>query len=159
MDNGAYASLDGGKTWEIFSQIPNVASYDMIVHPRENELVVATHGRSIYVADIKPLQEIAGPAKSIAVFKPESIKYQDNWGEKRYPYLKPNTPLAPISFYVSGAANIDIEIKNEDGTKLRSRSISAQLGFNTYTWDLKKDQYDKRGRKESADAEYIQKGY
>lgn len=54
---GVYASIDGGKNWTKFmTNMPTNPAYDMAIHPRENELVVATHGRGIFIADISPLQ-------------------------------------------------------------------------------------------------------
>lgn len=56
-DFGVYASIDGGSNWTKFMNgMPVNPAYDMVIHPRENELVVATHGRGIFIADIKPLQ-------------------------------------------------------------------------------------------------------
>ncbi len=56
-DFGVYASIDGGQNWTKFMNgMPTNPAYDMVIHPRENELVVATHGRGIFIADIKPLQ-------------------------------------------------------------------------------------------------------
>ena len=58
-DFGVYASIDGGTNWTKFMNgMPTNPAYDMVIHPRENELVVATHGRGIFIADIKPLQGI-----------------------------------------------------------------------------------------------------
>ena len=68
---GVYASIDGGAHWTKFmTGMPTNPAYDMVIHPRENELVVATHGRGVFIADITPLQgltpEIA--EASIAAF-------------------------------------------------------------------------------------------
>lgn len=54
---GVYASIDGGNNWTKFmNNMPTNPAYDMAIHPRENELVVATHGRGIFIADISSLQ-------------------------------------------------------------------------------------------------------
>jgi len=54
---GVYASIDGGSNWTKFmNNIPTNPAYDMAIHSRENELVVATHGRGIFIADISSLQ-------------------------------------------------------------------------------------------------------
>ncbi len=61
-DHGLYVSMDEGKNWNLFQgQIPNVAIYDMVIQQRENHLVVGTHGRSVYVIDLKPIHEWAKP--------------------------------------------------------------------------------------------------
>jgi photosystem II stability/assembly factor-like uncharacterized protein len=62
-DHGLYVSLDEGKNWNLFQgQIPNVAIYDMVIQERENHLIVGTHGRSVYVVDLKPIHKWATPA-------------------------------------------------------------------------------------------------
>jgi len=62
-DHGLYVSLDAGKNWTLFQgQIPNVAIYDMVIQERENHLVIGTHGRSVYVVDLKPIHQWATPA-------------------------------------------------------------------------------------------------
>lgn len=60
-DVGVYASLDRGRTWRRFMEgMPTVPVRDLRVHPRDRELVAGTHGRSIWIVDIAPLQELAG---------------------------------------------------------------------------------------------------
>src|SRR5207249_10528098 len=57
---GLYGSLDGGKQWaQIKAGIPNVAVRDLAIQPREGDLLVATHGRGIYVIDdLSPLRSL-----------------------------------------------------------------------------------------------------
>ena len=57
---GLFVSLDGGKQWEKFmNNYPTVRTDDILVHPRDGDLIVATHGRSIWIADdITPLQQL-----------------------------------------------------------------------------------------------------
>ncbi|WP_084438826.1 WD40/YVTN/BNR-like repeat-containing protein [Algoriphagus mannitolivorans] len=65
-DHGLYVSLDEGKNWNLFQgQIPNLAIYDMVIQPRENHLVVGTHGRSVYVIDLKQIHEWAVPGPKV----------------------------------------------------------------------------------------------
>lgn len=65
-DYGLYVSLDEGKNWNLFEgEIPNVAIYDMVIQERENHLVIGTHGRSVYVVDLKPIHEWANPSPKI----------------------------------------------------------------------------------------------
>src|SRR5262249_18069321 len=54
-----FFSLDGGKQWRrLLGGFPTVAVHDLVVHPRDRELVIATHGRGVYVLDVAPLQEL-----------------------------------------------------------------------------------------------------
>ena len=59
-DMGVYASTDGGKKWSsLCSNLPTTSVYDLFVHPRDNELVVGTHGRSCYLLDPTKIQNAA----------------------------------------------------------------------------------------------------
>lgn len=56
---GCFVTLDGGANWQPFmNNLPPVAVHDLVLHPRDNDLVAGTHGRSIWIADdISPLQQ------------------------------------------------------------------------------------------------------
>ncbi len=62
-DVGAYVSTNRGNTWQKFmSGLPTVPVHDLEIHPRDRELIAATHGRSIYVTDIAPLEQMVDSA-------------------------------------------------------------------------------------------------
>ncbi|MEY4930548.1 MAG: hypothetical protein RI909_1272 [Bacteroidota bacterium] len=138
LDNGTYVSLDHGVTWHFFTGMLNVASYDMIVHPRENELVVGTHGRSIFVADVKPLQTIKDVKKSVVAFTPEGLRFSDRWGQKQYAWSKENTPSTSILYYVGKpASEVKVEVYDEKNNLVRTLSGIGTTGFHSITWDVK----------------------
>lgn len=140
LDNGTYVSLDKGASWQLFNALLNVASYDMMVHPRENELIIGTHGRSIFVADVKPLQQLKDGAhlKNIAAFTPASVRHSERWGQKSYAWDKTFEPRAPIMYYVGKQQSTTVvEIYNDKNVLLRKTSCSGEAGFQTFTWDVK----------------------
>ena len=58
-ESAAYASIDGGAHWvRLMNRMPTMPVADLIVHPRDGDLIAATHGRSFWVMDISPLQEL-----------------------------------------------------------------------------------------------------
>ncbi len=58
-DRTVHVSLDGGRSWnELKNNLPTIPVHDLVIHPRENDLVVGTFGRGFYIADISPLQEL-----------------------------------------------------------------------------------------------------
>jgi len=76
-ENGLYVSFDEGKIWVKWTEnYPSVPTMDMVIHPREHDLDIATFGRSFYVLDdIRPLREIAENGsdildKTIKIFDP-----------------------------------------------------------------------------------------
>src|SRR5262249_12897460 len=54
---GLFVSLDAGRSWHRFGGLPTVAVPDLVIHPRDRDLVIATHGRSLFVLDVAPLEE------------------------------------------------------------------------------------------------------
>jgi photosystem II stability/assembly factor-like uncharacterized protein len=57
-DTGVYASTDQGRTWQsLCANLPTIPVYDLVVHPRDGELVIGTHGRSVFVADISSVRD------------------------------------------------------------------------------------------------------
>lgn len=138
LDNGTYASLDNGATWHYFNGMLNVASYDMLVHPRDNELVVGTHGRSVFVSDVKPLQALKDAGKSIMAFTPESIRYSERWGQKQYPWAEANEPKVNVLYFVGKAAPaVAVEVYDEKKTLVRKLTTTGTTGFQTFSWDVK----------------------
>ncbi|MYJ69895.1 MAG: hypothetical protein F4087_15505, partial [Gemmatimonadetes bacterium] len=58
-DLAVYASLDRGASWRRFMEsMPTVPVHDLRIHPRDRELIAGTHGRSIWIVDIAPLQDL-----------------------------------------------------------------------------------------------------
>ena len=74
-DVGAYVSRDRGASWQKFmTGLPTVPVHDLKVHPRERELIAGTHGRSIWIVDIAPLEQLADSviAASAYLFDPKT---------------------------------------------------------------------------------------
>lgn len=143
LDHGTFVSIDRGNSWDYFNQMLNVPSYDMIVHSRDNELVVGTHGRSVFVADVKPLQgfKSGGSAKAIVAYAPENIRHSPKWGEKPYPWAEANMPKATIMYFVGVAApSIGVEIYDDKKNLVRKLTGKGERGFHFLRWDVKGEQ-------------------
>ncbi len=85
-DLGLHVSFDGGKTWlKMKNNMPTQPVHDLKIHPREKDLIVATHGRSIFIADIAPLEEMSSEvlAKNIHLY---SIEPKIRWVVNRSPH-------------------------------------------------------------------------
>ena len=54
-DVGVYVSLDSGEHWEVLGDLPCAYVHDLAIHPRENMIIVATHGRGMFVLDAGPV--------------------------------------------------------------------------------------------------------
>ena len=84
-DHGLFVSIDGGARWvRMRANMPNVPVRDLLIHPRENDLVVGTHGRGIFVTDITPLSELTEEllAGDVHMFAPEAkgLRVESGWG-------------------------------------------------------------------------------
>jgi len=78
---GAYVSADRGKTWSKFmTGLPTVPVFDLKIHPRDRELIAATHGRGIFIVDVAPLEQMAGKALAdVTLFEPKhAYQYGDS---------------------------------------------------------------------------------
>ncbi|MCX2744966.1 glycosyl hydrolase [Mangrovivirga sp. M17] len=156
-DGGSYVSFDAGKNWDIMASIPNVASYDMVVHPRDGELVIATHGRSIYVADIKPLRKVvANPDKELIAYEIESITHSEKWGERTYQWQEPNNPEVELSWFSKAPGDLEIRIVNSEGKEISKLNKEVEEGYGKIKYDLKGYSYD--GRKRSDKKDFLKPG-
>jgi hypothetical protein len=83
-DVGAYVSTNKGASWTKFmTGLPTVPVMDLQIHPRDGELIAATHGRSFWIVDIAPLQQWTQQVadKPLHLFAPKTA-FQ--WGERAF---------------------------------------------------------------------------
>lgn len=134
-DHGLYTSLDGGKTYQIFQgSIPNVAIYDMAIQKRENELVVASHGRSVFIVKLNALQKIASNSSAeIQILSAPDIRLPGRrpaWADA------PSTiPSQSIMLYVKNPGTSSISVLNEQGQEIKKWDINAVSGVNMASWE------------------------
>ncbi|WP_271855411.1 WD40/YVTN/BNR-like repeat-containing protein [Patiriisocius marinus] len=132
-DNGAYVSFNNGKSWEAFSEgLPNVAVHDLVIQKREKDLIVGTHGRSIYVADISLLQNIsAATMGNLMLADMPSMRASRRWGSTGFnQYGDIFEPSMAINVYAPASGNATITITSETGRELKSWSQQVAKGFN-----------------------------
>lgn len=146
-DNGLYASLDRGNTWHSMQQgMPNVAVHDLVIQERDKHLLVGTHGRSIYKADISFLQEVDFDLdrEKLHVFRLEDIKYSSRWGNSWSSWGTPNTPGLDVNFYTNTADMFKTKVSTKDGVTVSQGTLEASKGFNILHFDVA---FDKEGKK------------
>ncbi|TDQ28590.1 sialidase family protein [Tenacibaculum caenipelagi] len=141
-DNGLYVSFDKGSTWEAFSNgLPNVAVHDLVIQPKARHLVIGTHGRSLYKANIASLQEFNNKE---ALFTIKNIRKNNSWGSSWSKWLQPNTPKVVIPFYTATDKEIMIKIYS-DNILVNTIKTKAFKGFNEVVYDVT---FSEKGRKE-----------
>jgi photosystem II stability/assembly factor-like uncharacterized protein len=149
---GLWISIDGGERWAQYkgSNFPAVAVRDIVVHPRASDLVLATHGRGIWIIDdISPLRSLTPELMSqTATFIPsrpavEYIEAQGGWAEGDETFVGPPRPDEALITYYQKARHIygdlKIEIFDQQGKLLDTLSGSKHRGINRAMWPMRLD--------------------
>jgi len=142
-----FASINGGKSWNRFmNNMPTVAFHDLIIHPRDYDLVAGTHGRSIWVADdITPLQQLNEKvmAKDAHLFESRTAtKWQNISLGRQQSFFKfrGENPArgAAIHFYLKSVPDEKVGILIEDitGHLRKELTVRAKVGINQVRWDF-----------------------
>jgi photosystem II stability/assembly factor-like uncharacterized protein len=144
---GVYASWDGGAHWaSIRNNMPPVAVRDIAIHPRDNDIIVATHGRGIFILDdAAPLQQIARAMNSEAFLFPirPAIRWAGSSGMFRMnprDWIAPNPePGAWINLYVktAPAGPVTVTITDKAGQPVRMLRSRVVPGVNRIAWNLR----------------------
>lgn len=138
-DNGLYVSMDRGESWQAFStNFPHVAVHDLRVHPEEQDLVVGTHGRSIYIADIAAVSSINKEElkDALTLSSAESIRFSSRWGNSYSKWIDPFKPELPLTWYSAGEGTARFLVKTEAGEVIQEFEMETEKGFNTGKYDL-----------------------
>jgi len=160
-ERAAYVSIDRGRHWVKLNgkSLPTVAVDDLVQHPREMDLVVGTHGRSIYVLDdASPLSQLNDEVMNseLHVFeippaKPRIVlPYGGLWSHRMF--RAKNPPMgARISYWVrdDSSDDVDVAITDEHGNKIRKLTGPHHRGVNRVVWDLQYEKHDRYGNPES----------
>ncbi len=171
-DKGVYVSLDQGREWFYMrNNMPTIAVTDLLVHPRENDLVAATYGRGIFITNVSPLQELTQD-----VLKEEAYLFQVEPGVQRVTrswgayqlygdrhHSTPNEPnVLAVYYYLrdKDSGKAVIKISDSSGNLLCELKGSAEQGINKVEWDMRaepseeqKQRYGRWARGELQDPE------
>jgi photosystem II stability/assembly factor-like uncharacterized protein len=150
---GFYVSLDEGRTWQrLMNNLPVVRIDDVVVHPRDNDLVLATHGRSIWIMDdITPLQQMTPEllAQDAHLFEPRNaVLWKTDirmaravTGSKNFRGESAPAGTA-ISYYLKSAASGEVKITITEvatGQLFRTLDGTKADGLNRVQWNLRGD--------------------
>lgn len=146
---GLFVSLERGRRWtRLSSNLPTVPIYDLAVHPRDNDLILATFGRSIWILDdLTPIQQAAQALRSeaylfdlrpVVQFNPADDRF---WllGDRRF-WGKNPTFGAAVSYYVKQAPKeLKVEVLDGSGRLLRTldRELPLHAGIQRVHWNLR----------------------
>jgi len=153
---GAYYSGNGGRTWsKLQYNLPTVPVHDIKIHARENDLVIGTHGRGIFIIDdITPLERLAEAERSITYLFPVKASTLFNYnnsipgglrgaaslGERSF--SAPNPPFGTtLTYYVRDSLpkgrTLTLAIFDSTNKRIRDLTVNSRPGLHRATWDLR----------------------
>jgi photosystem II stability/assembly factor-like uncharacterized protein len=149
---GLFASYNGGREWFALNlkNLPNVAVHDILVHPRENDLILATHGRGVWILDdAAPLQQMTTailnsnahlfPVRTALRFSSRFTRY--GIGEKLF--TGPNPPYGALITYflktkLDDTTTFKVQILDANGKLVQELEKPAKdKGLNRVSWNLR----------------------
>jgi photosystem II stability/assembly factor-like uncharacterized protein len=146
---GLYITIDGGANWAQFTgKLPNVAVRDIVVQPETNDLLLATHGRGIFIIDdITPIRNLTKDIlASDAAILPSGTNYIDgpSYGSSQSTageFIGQNpSEEAAITYYLKDRAlvgDVYIEIYDKGGKLLNKIPATKRKGINQVTWSMR----------------------
>ena len=155
-EEGFWISYDGGATWKAFkNNLPTVSVHDIRMQQQFDDLVIATHGRSIYIMDdMTPIQQLQTATAAGTYMFPISVSYQYNTREDdegTYTnYAAPNPPAgAIIDYYLDAEQKTPptLKIIDQTGAVVRTYQgthevekkqvpyVPNKVGLNRFVWD------------------------
>ncbi len=151
---GLFASYNNGANWLPMNlkNFPNVSVHDIKIHPRENDLILATHGRSLWIFDdATPLQQmnaqIAASDAHLFDIRP-ALRFSSmftRYGIGDKPFTGPNTAYgALITYYLKDkpaeGKKLKLEVFDSAGKRIREiLRAPTEKGLNRVAWDLAYD--------------------
>ncbi len=164
-ESGLYFTIDGGKQWTKWTNgLPTCLVMALAFQERENDLVIGTHGRAVYILDdVSPLRELSQKLlkeKSHLFHVSDATEY--NFAFAGSPYLSGNTEFrgenkpygAMFTYYLNlpdsitalegtpKEKKVSIEILDQDSTVIRTFEGMMKKGINRAYWDLRRKAFD-----------------
>ena len=155
-ETGLFVSIDRAKSWQrIRANLPDVRIDEITIHPRDNAMILATHGRALWILDhLEPIQEYAaageaaGDAKlfssapSTMYRRPARDRNYEFWGD--HAFFGENPPQSAVISWVNKKAVGEVKLKITDAAGRDVREIagpvlanSKSVGIQSACWDLR----------------------
>ena len=160
-DLGAYVSVDGGTNWQPFAKgLTAVAVHDLVIQAEEKDLLLGTHGRSIYITDLEPLHTwmAAGKPNKLMVLEAPELKHNPAWGSKRTVWSKTNTPQVQWILWSDQASSYTAQILNSKGKTIYEWKGDFSYGINAIEYDLQRNLISKKDLPADDTNYYLEKG-
>jgi len=153
---GVWVTIDGGRRWvRLKNNMPTQDVFDLLIHPRENDLVVGTYGRGIYVTDISPLQEMTPDVltRDMHLFEIEP-KVRWEYKNRARPFghrqfSVPNEPIGIVVYYYLGKdveGDTRVVVTDPYGNLMAALKGSSRLGLHKVVWNMERPLTDEELR-------------
>jgi hypothetical protein len=147
-ETGLFVSVDRGKQWiRMTGNFPTVPVDDLVIHPRDNDLIVGTHGRAIYVLDdVTPLEQLTPDVldSNLHLFDGriafEFLPWKNESYSAQRQFIGENPPLGALITYYLGSEpedKVSLFILDGTGKTLRKLDGTPQKGMNRVVWDMR----------------------
>jgi photosystem II stability/assembly factor-like uncharacterized protein len=148
-ETGIFLTLDRGKTWKrLKANFPTVRVDELTIHPRDNALLVATHGRALWILDhLEPIQEFSAAQKADATlftpgpslqWKAKDDRNDEFWGHQFFTGENPPTETVLQLHLKKAVTNPMLRISDASGAVVRELALPAAknvAGIQTVCWD------------------------
>jgi photosystem II stability/assembly factor-like uncharacterized protein len=147
---GLWVSIDGGKNWAQFkgNHFPAVAVRDLAIHPRDNDLVLATHGRGIWIVDdMTPLRALTPDllTQDVAFVSARPVQQRiegsGGWAPGDAVFIGDNPPDAAVINYYQRERHLfgklKLEVLDASGRVIDELPASRRPGLNRVTWAMR----------------------
>ena len=139
-----WVSIDRGQNWTQFNQnLPTVAIHEVAIHPENGEIVVATHGRSLWACDVSGLRQLKpeNVGKEIAFFDPVDVtrwRSDPGRGGTNRSFAGQNPSSGAKLWYAlpNKAEKVVARIENIEGELINEVTAKAEPGLHVISWDL-----------------------
>ena len=129
-DLSAYVSIDGGAHWNVLAAaLPASYVHDIVIHPRDDIMVAATHGRGMFALDVRPLRQLTPEIVAADVHVLDAGPARLARG--REPAVRPS-----IYYWLRAAGPVTVTVKDARGEVVRALEGTADAGLNVAHWDL-----------------------
>ena len=141
-DNGLYISINLGESWQDFSnEMPNVAVHDLVIQKNVKDLIIATHGRSLYKINLKNIQQLTDEnlKKELVLIETNKVYHSKDWGAKDFNWAEPRSTKQEIWFYSKNTNEVNLKITAENGIEVWNKKLTPIIGLNKVEYDLTLD--------------------
>lgn len=143
-EHHAFASTDGGANWAKIPNLPTTHYDDMVIHPREKDLVLGTHGQGIWILDdTRPIAEWGRANAPVTVFSAATgtiMVYKKDTSYRGQDQFAGTNPVDGIEItykVASGSSDATMRITNSAGMVVREMAVPGRAGTHRVNWDLR----------------------